>query len=243
MITQGTERLHLWKLFVAVQAAGAACLVLPFLIDRITNRDPHPVSVLLSLAGIIVLLPGSIVALVVTPFEALFVATWSGWRILAGLFVPAASVAANYLVFSRARRFHWRGFASGDLRTWLVLAGWFNLAALVLMRLCFPSAGREGRFGEEHVLLVFASVAITLIALAVIGFSLLTHREFQLAAWIVVIVQFVRLLPVSRALDYWPGGDDGPGMGWQMFVIPLSWILAIAGAATCLWCWRRAATW
>ncbi len=72
--------------------------------------------------------------------------------------------------------------------------------------------------------------------------TLIFFRELQLASWIVVIVQFVRLLPVSRAFDYWPAGDDGPGMGWQMFAIPLAWILAAAGAATCLWCWRRAAT-
>ncbi len=238
---QGPGCHRFWKLFVTVQAAGAACFLLPFLIDRLTNRDPHPVSVLLSLSGEIVLLPGSIVALVITPFEAFFVIAWSGWQIIAGLFVPAVAILVNYLLFNHAEKCRWRGFASRNVQTWLMLAGWANLAALAFIRLCFPSAGREGRFGEEHVLLVLASATATLVALAVIGCSLLARRGFQLAAWIVVIVQFVRLLPASRAIDHWPGGDDGPGMGWLLFVVPLTWILAVAGAATCLWCSRRTA--
>ena len=79
-----------------------------------------------------------------------------------------------------------------------------------------------------------------LIAGSVIAVSLLLRGGFQPASWIVVVVHFLRLLPASQAMETWPGGDDGPGMGWAGIVIPFTWILALGGAATCAWCSLRA---
>jgi hypothetical protein len=43
------------------------------------------------------------------------------------------------------------------------------------------------------------------------------------------LIQVTRLVPAGRALDHWPGGDDGPGLAWGMMLLPLLLLLALVG--------------
>ncbi len=215
-----------------MQAAGALCAaVLP---EAAGDLIPP---FLCLLVGLLLLLPGWIVAFALVP------------RVLPAGLAPKteellsflAAVVLNGAIFAGFAKAKWRLKLALDFRTWLLLVGAGNAVALAFMCMWFPSAGRNGLFDRPHVQRVVASLVLTLLVIAIAAASLLLRRGFQLASWIVVGVQFVRLLPAAQAMDTWPGGDDGPGMGWLGIVIPFTWILALSGAATCVWFSRRAA--
>ncbi len=221
-----------WRLFTGIQVAGVLCAaILP---EAVGDLIPPFLSLL---AGLLLLLPGSVVALVLTP---LLYPIEPNPR--AELILPVlAAMILNVGVFAAFAKTNWRPKLAFNFRVWLLIAGLGNAIALVFMCLWFPSAGRNGYFDRPHVQQVAAAALLTVFAMIVIAASLLLRRGSQPSSWIIVGVQFLRLLPATQAMETWPGGDDGPGMGWAGIVIPFTWILALVGAVTCVWCSFRAA--
>ncbi len=152
-----------------------------------------------------------------------------------------AATILNAGIFAAFIKMKWRPRLAFTFRTWLSIAGLANATALAFMCLWFPRAGWQGLFDRPHVQRVVASALLTVLTLVVVAVSLLLRGGFQPSAWIVVALQFLRLLPAGQAMETWPGGDDGPGMGWAGIVIPFTGLLALVGAATCVWCALRAA--
>ncbi len=223
-------RRHPWRVFTVTQVAGVLfAAVLP---EAAGDLVPPFLSLL---AGLVLLVPGSLIAWVLMPLLEPTGLMPRTAELLAFLAAPILNAG----VFTAFAKMNWRPKLAFTFRTWLLVAGLGNATALAFMCLLFPSAGLRGLFEWPHVQRVVASVLLTLLTMVVVAVSLLVRGGFQPASWIVVTVQFVRLLPASQAMKTWPGGDDGPGMGWAGIVIPFTWILAVVGAATCVWCSRR----
>ena len=219
-------------MFTAIQIAGVfGAAILP---EGAGDLVPPFLSLL---AGLVLLLPGSLIA------PALLMPLLEPTGLMprtAELLGFLAAAILNAGIFAVFAKMNWRPRLASTFRTWLWIAGLANATALAFMCLWFPSAGWEALLDRPHVQRVVASALLTLVILVVITVSLLLRGGFQPASWIVVTVQVLRLLPASRAMETWPGGDDGPGMGWAGIVIPFTWILALVGAVTCVWCSLRA---
>lgn len=190
------------------------------------------------LAGLVLLFPGSLITMVLmrlvypTPFAPR----------TAELLVLLIAVVLNCVIFPILSRIRWRPIFGSGFRLWLLVAGLGNAIALAFMWLWFPGAGLDGLFEQPHVQRVVASIALTALAVALVAVAFLIRRGFKYASWVVAFIQLVRLFPATQAMKTWPGGDDGPGVGWDGIVIPFTWILALVGITTCIWCsWQSVA--
>jgi hypothetical protein len=107
--------------------------------------------------------------------------------------------------------------------------------ALVLLGMCmwFPAAGWDV-LNAQHVRLVAASgLAVGLaVVLAAVGLAL--HGRHESIGWGIALVQSIGVIPAVRAINAWPGGDDGSKMGWTGVVVPAMAILGIFGLVVCL---------
>ncbi len=183
------------------------------------------------LAGLVLLLPGSLLALVARRFVWDTALAPSALDLLA----LGAAIAVNAGMHAGLRRTRSRPKLPSGFRAllWLALLG--NATALAFMWLWSPGAGLSA-IEYPHVQRVLVSIALTVLAIAIAGAGLLDRRRVRTASWGVVAVQCFRLVPASLAMRTWPGGDDGPGMAWAGLVIPFTWLLAVAGAVAVPWC-------
>lgn len=227
-----SARRHPWSVFTVIQVVGALCeAALP------NFGDVAFLPFLSLLAGIVLLLPGSVIGMA---FMNLIYPTGLTPKAVEILALMIA-IVLNTGIFAGVARMKVRPNLGFGFRKWLLITGLSNATALVFIWFWFPMAGLDGLFEQPHVQRVVASAALTVLTMVVIAISLLLRRGFQPVSWIIVMVQFLRLLPATQAMKTWPGGDDGSGMGWAGIVIPFTWILALAGAGTCVWCSRRVA--
>ncbi len=113
---------------------------------------------------------------------------------------------------------------------WLLIA---NVGGLIGVGLFWPSAGRHlSTMTDAHVQWVIATAALSVVILLLAA----TGRRISDRArewWIVLgsleVLQIARYWMAIRAMDHWPGGDDGPGLGWLMFLVPYMLILVLIG--------------
>ncbi len=224
-------KLHPWRIFTLIQISGALCqAVLPYVVGNVAMLP-----FLSLLAGLVLLLPGSVITVVLMRLVYPTPLTPRTEELLALLI----AVALNCVIFPILSRIRWRPMFGSGLRLWLLVAGMSNAVALAFMWLWFPGAGLDGLFELPHVQRVVASIALTALAVAVVAVAFLVRRGFKYTSWAVLLIHFVRLLPVTQAMKTWPGGDDGSGMGWVGIVIPFAWILALVGVASYIWGSRR----
>lgn len=74
---------------------------------------------------------------------------------------------------------------------------------------------------------------LTVVALAVVllGCRVYTDTKNLLITSGIAVVLAASLLTAGYGLSRWPGGNDGPGLGWALFVGPLSVVNAAAAIA------------
>ncbi len=196
-----SRRARVYIAFAAVQAVGMVCSSL------LVQTD---LTIFLSVStGFILLLPGSIAALFLAGAWPLSSQPAPQSMDMIRMF---AVVLINCAVFAGVLRLDLRPFRGSRFQTWLWATGIGNILAVACIYFWWPSANLD-MFKGFHVLLVAISTSLTVLTLAVLAASLIAKRWFQTAAWTAVVLQGLRLVPASRALNYLPGGDDGPGMG------------------------------
>ncbi len=102
--------------------------------------------------------------------------------------------------------------------TGLLIANVIGLAGIGLF---WPSAGWHlSTLADTHVRRTILVAALSGLAL-VLSVAAQRISERTSDCWLVLgsleIVQIVRFWAAIRAMDHWPGGDDGPGLGWLIF--------------------------
>jgi NADH:ubiquinone oxidoreductase subunit K len=120
-----------------------------------------------------------------------------------------------------------------------VLPGWLaalligNALAVSAMGLWFPGAGFDP-FNSQHVRLVVMTGAAAAEAIALSIAGLIFRRRCSVLMVTVAAVQMLGVVPAVLAPGVWPGGDDGPKIGWTGIVVPLMAILALVAAIACV---------
>jgi len=67
----------------------------------------------------------------------------------------------------------------------------------------------------------------------VVGALLGRAREYGF--WAAAVFAVASFWAACHANARWPGGDDGPGIGWVVTVIPASFVAALLGVSAMAW--------
>jgi Kef-type K+ transport system membrane component KefB len=113
-------------------------------------------------------------------------------------------------------------------RGWFVIFLVGNIMVLLAVGLWRPSTGFDV-FNFQHVRLIVLAAFNTSLAAAISAAGLLLRRHHGAMLCAAALFQVLALIPAIYALGPWPGGDDGPRMGWEGIVIPGMGLLALAG--------------
>lgn len=102
------------------------------------------------------------------------------------------------------------------MKTGLIIIGIWSLCLFLLSLLIVGAFGSlyDGSF--YPFTLPFIVLAGTCVAVAVAG--LVGKRIRSTMFWIAAPMHGLLFLPFQFAISRWPGGDDGPGMAWLLFV-------------------------
>lgn len=109
-----------------------------------------------------------------------------------------------------------------------------NVGAMLATVAFWPSAGRDISADVpahvRDVVLVAVSNGVVIVLAAVACCANQAGRIWRPSLAGLNWIQALRLLPAITAIITWPGGDDGPGLGWELILIPYLVLLAAGGA-------------
>jgi hypothetical protein len=107
-----------------------------------------------------------------------------------------------------------------------------NVIIIICIVFWFPRVGFDP-FNYVHVRYVVVAEIIAMLIIAIMLVSIL-RRSGNIPIWISAILQILQVLLAIHAIHFWPGGDDGSSMGWQLFVIPIMGLVALCGLFFCV---------
>jgi len=109
---------------------------------------------------------------------------------------------------------------------WIFLfSNLFLLLAAVLLR---PGAGLD--LSRIHVRYHLAYVLVCAFATLTCWLGLRRRSQEVLFAILAACITIARAFVFrSQPLSSWPGGDDGPGLGWLFYVMPATFWIGVSG--------------
>ncbi len=121
------------------------------------------------------------------------------------------------------------------MRKYGYILGAANIITAIFIWLWFPDYKMAYFYNKDlHMKWVIATTILTGIILFIIiiivwlfNNELLGKIKQMFIA--VSVIQIIRAYTAIMAIYLWPGSDDGPGIGWDAFVIPSTSLNAIIG--------------